>query len=407
MAEQAKALDRPRFELPAAIAGLAGRMIDADQHECTPINLWVEEFGEVARPMVDAFGKTTVEMKRRMIDDVEINAETVFRNKLENAPGAFDFDRRLEVMDFIGLDRALIFPGTLTMIALSLSTGKRPSASPFFERIDVADLRAYGRRLVDAWNDWCLRMSRKTDRLRPVAILIGDTAAEMLATARKVVDGGVRGVWIPSGVMPAGLSPAHPEHDPLWALLSSGGCPVIEHTGGQSGFLATDNWPKAPAFEGWTLGGEFSMNPWMLSTQHFAPQSFITAMVIGGVFERHPDLRYGTAEFTGHWVGPMTEAMDLWLTHKPFRSSAGERVLSMPPSEYVRRNIRVACFDFEPIDRYIERFGFEEVYCYCSDYPHNAGGQDPIGVSTRNLEPLGAEILKGFFVDNGRLLLPD
>jgi len=39
----------------------------------------------------------------------------VFHSKLEDAPGAFDFNRRLQVLDFIGIDRALVFPGSLAM----------------------------------------------------------------------------------------------------------------------------------------------------------------------------------------------------------------------------------------------------------------------------------------------------
>lgn len=393
-----------RFELPASIAQLSGQIIDVDQHEATPINLWVEEFGSVTQPMVDAFGKTSIEMRTKTKDDAEINAETVFNSKLENAPGSFDMSRRVKVMDFIGLDKVLIYPGSLAMIAVSLyNTNGR---AQFAKRLDVEDARTYGRQLQDAYNAWCMRASQLSDRVRPVAILTGETAEDMYARAKVLIAGGIRGMWIPSGILPAGLAPAHPAHDPLWALLADADCPILDHIGGQSGFLVTEDWRKAPAFEGWTLGGEFSMDPWMLSTKHYAAQSFITAMVIGGVFERHPKLRYGTAELTGHWVGPMAEMMDLWLAHKPFRSARGEKVLTMQPSDYVRRNVRVGCFDFEPVDRYIERFGFDEVYCYLSDYPHNAGGRDPIGVAARKLERLGPEVSRRFFVENGRTLLP-
>ncbi|HKX78333.1 MAG TPA: amidohydrolase [Novosphingobium sp.] len=405
MANEGLVSETRRFELPDCIADLSGRIIDVDQHECLPINLWVEEFGAAARPMEDAYRKTLIEMKDRTADDREINADTVFNSKREDAPGTVDTARRLEVMDFIGIERTVIFPGTAGMIAVSLygSTDR----SGFARRLDVPDLRAYGRQLIDAYNDWCLRTSRISDRLRPAAILLGETPEALYADAKRLIDGGIRGLWIPSGTLPGGVAPAHPAHDPLWSLMASARCPIFEHIGGQSGFIVTDGWRKAPAFEGWSLGGEFSMDPWMLTTKHYSAQSFVVAMVIGGVFERHPQLAYGTAELTGHWVGPMAEMMDMWLEHKPFRSTAGARVLTMKPSEYVRRNVRVGCFDFEPIDRYIERFGLEEVYCYLSDYPHSAGGTDPIGVSARKLERLGARTLRRFFADNGKVLLPD
>src|SRR5579863_9656173 len=197
-------------------------------------------------------------MAVKLKDDAEINAETVFSTKLEHAPGAFDMTRRLEVMDFIGPERALVYPGSLAMISVSLfnSRGDRN----FLKTLDVEDRRAYGHELQRTYNDLCIRGSRASERLRPVAILQGETPEAVLAEAKRLIDGGVRAVWVPSGMPLAGLSPAHSAHDALWALLADADCPALDHVGGQGGFMASQEWRNAPAFQGWTLGGEFSMD---------------------------------------------------------------------------------------------------------------------------------------------------
>jgi len=130
-------------------------------------------------------------------------------------------------------------------------------------------------------------------------------------------------------------------------------------------------------------------------------------MVLGGVFDRHPKLVFGTAEFTGHWVGPLAENMDRFYGSTPFNSSQAQTKLTLKPSDYIRRNVRVACFDFEPIGTYISRYGFEEVFCYASDFPHHEGGKDPMNSFVRHLEGHSPEVLRKVFVDNGRSLLPD
>ena len=85
----------------------------------------------------------------------------------------------------------------------------------------------------------------------------------------------------------------------------------------------------------------------------------------------------------------------------------GELPIAMPPSEYLRRNVRASVFDIEPVDVYIEQFGMPEIYCYSSDYPHPEGGKDPMRDIAAKVERLGPEVLRQVFVDNARLILPD
>lgn len=398
---------------PDALAPYAGQINDIDSHECTPIQNWTEEFGAAIGPLRDAClpianqhaGRATdAAMPPPLVDDQPIDAQTVWQRKMEYAPGAFEFQRRLRVLDLTGVKRQILFPGAAGVFAHALINKADDPA--VFASI-TADRKAYGTRMVDLYNDWCARQSRQQDRVRPAAILVGDSPAELHARLRCIVDSGVRAVMISPDTPPGGVSPAHPDLDPVWSLAASAGCPILAHIAISENFLRTMTWREAPDFDGWKVGGEFSLDPWTLSTIHFAVQNYVTTMVMGGVFQRHPKLAFGCAEFTGHWVGPMAENLDRWHLNSPFPSNKAERPLKRMPSEFLRENLRVMSFDFEPVGDYIKRYGLEEMYCYASDFPHHEGGKDPMNRFLASLEGHSPETVRRFFVENGKTLLPD
>jgi hypothetical protein len=184
----------------------------------------------------------------------------------------------------------------------------------------------------------------------------------------------------------------------------------VAHVGADAEFLSTTAWRDAPAFEGWKAGEEFQMDPWTLSTLHLPVQNYLATMVLGGVFERHPNLRYGACEVLGQWVGPLAQNLDLWNVHSrkfSLESTEGALPITMQPSDYIRRNVRVSLFDIEPVDVYIDQFQMPELYCYASDYPHPEGGKDPMGDISGKLTRFGPDVMRQVFVDNARWLLPD
>ena len=85
-----------------------------------------------------------------------------------------------------------------------------------------------------------------------------------------------------------------------------------------------------------------------------------------------------------------------------------ERHLTMLPSDYIARNVRVTPFHFEPVDHYLDLYPkMIDVLSYSSDYPHIEGGQHSAQIYNDCTERLGVEIAERFFVRNGEWLLPD
>ena len=208
---------------------------------------------------------------------------------------------------------------------------------------------------------------------------------------------------------PGGRSPADPELDPLWDTLAAANAALLAHIGDQSQFLATFAWRNAPAFEGYKVGGEFSLDPWTLSSLHLAARNFVATLVLGGVFERHPTLRFGCCELGAAWIGPLAASLDMWNANSRAFGQSGVTLVRLRehPSDYIRRNVRIAAFDFENVGAYIDGQGLHEVYCYASDFPHVEGGTAPMQRFSDSLSRHGPAVNRKFFVENGAWLLPD
>jgi predicted TIM-barrel fold metal-dependent hydrolase len=401
--------------LPSALRSFAGEILDIDSHEMLPVQLWARELGPVSDDLANIWLHNGADINSDrnhpnvpgyVEDDHPIDASTIWRQKGSTAPGAADPSRRPAVMDLMGIKRQLMFP-TAGMFGVFL-TYLHPDYG--YGKELKRDCREYGLELTKAYNKWGMKVARYSDRVRPVLPVFADSVEALMDVARELIDNGIRAIWMPSGMLPGGKSPAHPDLDPFWSLMEERDIAVCLHIGLDSKIFGTDEWSNAPAFEGFRALNEFRLDPWSMANQHITSQNFVLTMVLGGVFERHPMLRFGVVELGAGWIGPLCNHMDLWHHQDPGRVKGSERTtfrLPENPSFYVKRNIRVSGFDFEPFDTYMKHYGLEDVLCFASDYPHIEGGMDPIGRLYALLEPLGQEVIEKFFVANARWLLPD
>jgi hypothetical protein len=399
--------------IPDSLKAFAGQMMDIDTHEMTPAEIWVREFGEDARDIAETFmnvprfnPEVDSSIPGYKADDVPITPESVWRMKGSLAPGAVDLARRIEIMDRIGVKRQLMFPSGVAIYGSWLANW--PVEYGFLKEFK-GDRQAWAYRLWEAHNQYCIRMLKISERIRPVAALWGDSPKEIIDRARRLIDAGVRAFWIFSSRPPGGVSPAHEDLDPMWKLMTAHECTPTLHVGSDGNYVKNDFiWSKARAFEGYKLGTEFNLSPWHTSTNHLAAQNFLATCTVGGVFERHPALRFGVIELGAYWVGHIAETLDLWHTNNSQFGSVKSNRLPNMPSYYINRNVRVTPFDFEPVDQYFERYaGLQDIYCFSSDYPHLEGGRDSMHRFAARLERLGPAIMKKFFVTNGAYLLPD
>lgn len=389
--------------VPAELRHLSGRIADADSHEMMPAELWPEKFGaefrEVASAYIAAAGEAIHDPDYP--GDIMPAGADIASIKGQRAPGAAEPRRRLEAMDAMGIARQLMYPSGIGILGLTMTLGK-----PLPFAYDTGgDLRACGARWLEAYADWALDAANVQDRVRPVLPLHGDSPESLFNQAVRLIRRGAPAFWIASGELPGGCSPASPKLDPLWALLAESDVAITLHGGGEGQFVRTTGWREAPHFTGYRSTQEFDFDPWSMSIYHLPSQNFVTAMVLGGVFERHPALRFGVIEVGAHWVGPAMENID--TLHDKFRSDTAPR-LAEKPSHYIRRNVRVTPLVYEDIGVWIERYpGIADVLCFSTDYPHPEGGRNAAERFHRRIEHLGEHVVEKFFVTNGELLLPE
>ena len=399
--------------LPRELQPLAGRLIDVDSHEMTPAQKWVEIYGSDVREIADAVIVASPPNDQdpnshnvpNFAGDVMEITSTLMNVKGPRAPGAVDLNRRIEVMDAMGVKRQLMYPTGLGGWAMTLLM--QDKYDPGFLSHVTGDRTAKAARWLKTYNEWFLPTAKLSDRIRPVPTLIGETVPELMAEAHKMLGAGIRTVMLPPSIAPGNRSPAHPDLEPFWALMEEANCVVTLHLGSESKFWEHHRvWRETPVFDGYHDVGEFSVDPWYTANVHYPSQNFLQTMILGGVFVRHPDLRVGAIEVAAYWVGPMMETMDLWYRALAGMSVAGKR-LPEPPSYYLKRNVRVSVFPWEDLGMYLDRYGLEDVICFASDYPHIEGGKDMIAQMYAKIAPYGPAVIEKFFATNGAFLTPD
>ena len=127
----------------------------------------------------------------------------------------------------------------------------------------------------------------------------------------------------------------------------------------------------------------------------------LTDLILNGVLERYPDLRMGIMELSARWVPQHLQMMDGGYRHTA-RFNGESTELSLMPSEYFLRQVRVAAFSYEQPHRLTRSSA--DIFMACSDYPHTEGTNTAIeDYAAAGIEP--QESTEAFFGGNAAFLL--
>lgn len=299
-----------------------------------------------------------------------------------DAPGSWIAADRPAALDHLGFASQLIFNTFDSAYLDILEKG---------DDLDLADgvARAHNRAMVE----FC-SVDR---RLLPTCYVPLADFGRAAAMATEAVEMGAAALLVASSC-PRGHSPSHVDLDPVWATAQEAGIPIVFHVGGGGQLLNPDYFrnglPVPPDFHG---GAEN-----FRSVDYMAipgpPMQTLATMVFDGVFERFPTLKFGVIEqgaiWVPGWMRQMESAFDAFGRHE-------ERLkgLSLRPSEYVQRQIRVTPYPTEDVG-WIASQGCEDVVLFSSDYPHVEGGRRPIERFERSLGDTSDEIRDKFYASN-------
>ena len=307
------------------------------------------------------------------------DANILLRKNYE-ALGAFRREDRIEALDLLGFASQLVFT-TFCLGNFGLDESGRLELA-------YAAASAHNRMMTD----FCA-VDRRFLATCYVPLVDFERAA---ATAREAIALGAKALLIPSRC-PPGHSPSHVGLDPVWAQAQEAGIPILFHVGGEDKLKPDyfeNGMPRVKDFH----GGEENFTSVSFMAIPGSVMQTLSAMIIDGVMDRFPRLRFGAIELGASWVPGWMKFMD--SAHAAFFKNE-ERLhrLSAKPSDIVRRQLRVTPYPHEDAGWLIAQAG-EEVMLFSSDYPHVEGGRNPLKRFGESLAGTPGSAVDRFYRDN-------
>ena len=315
-------------------------------------------------------------------DDPEFRAgdeSELLRRKNHLALGAYRNQDRPKTLDLLGVTSQLVFT-TAALGNFGLDE-KNP-------RLAQAAARAHNRMN----SDFC-SVDRRLLATGYVPLSNVDAA---LPIANEALELGCKGLVVPS-MCPANHSPSHRGFDALWATAEEAGIPILFHVGGEEkmSMAYTENGgEKVKDFH----GGDENFTGLSYMAIPLSIWQTMTALIFDGVFDRHPNLKFGVIELGASWLPSWLRFMDSGF--EAFRKGEARlQALSMKPSELAERQLRVTPYCHEPTG-WILRESSPDMLLFSSDFPHVEGGRNPVKRFEDNMEGISDEALGRFYRDN-------
>lgn len=277
---------------------------------------------------------------------------------IESPPAFFNPADRLQLMNELGLDRAMMWPTLASLLE---------------ERL--ADDPAATHAVVHALNEWMFEhwTFNFENRIFPTPVITLPIVDEAIAEFERVVERGARAILVRPAPVPdvsgRRRSFALPEFDPFWK--------VVEESGVLVGMHASDD------------GFQRYLNDWEGSGQEFLPfkgmnsaffhlvhndyrsiKDTVASIVGHGLATRFPRLRFMPVENGSAWVRPLLENF-----RQVYAVSPG--LFDEDPLVTMKRSVYVHPFHEEDVLGLVDAVGADSIV-FGSDYPHPEGMFDPI-----------------------------
>jgi predicted TIM-barrel fold metal-dependent hydrolase len=369
--------NKKRANVPESLEGI--KVIDVDTHLTEPADLWTSRAPqkykdqvprvmrrgthEVLTPKGEAMEGNADQYVWVVGDNVMgyaggasvINHDNVkvkgagFRHwpLTEASPAASFIEPRLDLMDEVGIWGQIIYPNVVGF------------GGQAFSMIEDVELR---NACAQIWNDAMIEMYEQSGgRLNGMATIPWWDIEGSVREIRRVHRQGLKGINLTSDPQNHGLPDlAEPAWEPLWEVCEELDMPINFHIGAsqtQMSWFGTATWPSLNDDIKLALGS---------SVLYLGNARVIGNLIYSGLLERHPTLKFVSAESGLGWIPFMLEALDYQADENNVSG------LSMKPSEYFYRNMW-SCFWFEGqggrLLEDIDRVGWKNAM-YETDFPH-------------------------------------
>jgi predicted TIM-barrel fold metal-dependent hydrolase len=366
---------------------------DADAHTMEPPE-WLDQYA--SRRVVDyalenfSIGDNApifaeIERCRELHRDAEFRntagAEVMLR-KNYRAHGAWDPSDRTEALDHMGFASQLVFPSMPNTLLEAM------------EHDAPAELTYEA---ASAANRAQIEFCSHDERLLPVAYIPLQDLERAGPCATEAIEAGAAALLIPNR-MPRDHAHSHIGFDRVWAQAQEARLPVVMHVATPDLVMPpqhrNNGLPPEPDFHG---GGEnFRSVSYMAISA--APMQALSMLILDGVLDRFPAMKVGIIELGAVWVPSfmrqLEAAMEAFARHEQRLQG-----LSLRPSEFMERQVRVTPYPTEPT-RWIIENSSPNICMFSSDFPHVEGGRNPMRRFDNEVSELSPEVQDRFYRAN-------
>ncbi|GIU87509.1 MAG: hypothetical protein KatS3mg009_2024 [Acidimicrobiia bacterium] len=270
----------------------------------------------------------------------------------------WDNEMRNAAQESDGVVGEVVFPNTVPPFFPSFVLFAQPPRPEEYEH-RLAGIRAHNRWLVD----WC---GEYAARRAGVGQIFLNDVDDAIADVKWIKEHGLRGGILLPNIAPdvKWVKPLYdPYYDPLWKVCEDLEVPVNLHSG-----TGNPDYGKYP----------ISMLLY-INEVAFYTQRPLVQLILSGVFERFPRLRFVITELGCAWIPELLRRLDLTLEQIRSTGETGEiKYLdeSLPPrsaTEYFHQNCWVGASIPGPADVEARHAIGIDRFMWGSDYPHDEG----------------------------------
>lgn len=276
---------------------------------------------------------------------------------IASPPGFREPGPRIELMDELGIDRALMWPTLASLVEERLRDD--PEATHVV-------IHALNRWMHEQWT------FNFEDRIFPAPVITLPIVERAIEELEWVLEHGARIILVRPAPVPGYRGPrsfALPEFDPFWERVQDADVVVGMHASDSGYQRYLNEWEGISDAEFTPFKGTSGFAA-ITGSGYRAITDTIASAVGHGLLTRFPHLKIAPVENGAGWVRPLLKAMESAYKNAP-------HLFDEHPVDVFTRNVYIHPFHEEDPRELIDLVGADHII-FGSDYPHPEGLADPI-----------------------------
>jgi len=295
-------------------------------------------------------------------------------------PDMLQPEERLRKLDEWNVRSSIMYMGNM-ITAISYLT----EIEPAYRVLD-----SYNRWLRDHWSFNC------KDRIFQAPVVTLEDVELACRQVKWIIAEGARCILMPMGPF-NGKAPAHPDHDPFWAIVNEAGLRVVFHV---SEALYMQHhmavWGE-PVQQSRIRQTAFV---WMHGYSERPVVETLSSYIFWNFFDRFPNVKMLSAENGAEWVPQMLIKMDKCRGIAKNGYWPGGQ-LKERPSTIFKKNIAVVAYPEDDLQSVVEQTGSADWLLMGSDYPHAEGVETPRMFADEACRTLSEATTRKIMYENG------